>query len=168
MNNVREETRLRQSIKRLIIFFIAGLVLSGVTAFPMEAELNLLSSGLMISGADNVLVRWVEQVYRAIHQTNRDFPFLAYGTDWLAFAHIVIAINFLGPLKDPVKNVWVIQFGIIACIAIFPLAFIAGAVRKIPVYWRIIDCSFGVLGGLLLWYCLKQIRRLESLATLVD
>jgi hypothetical protein len=29
------------------------------------------------------------------------YPFLAYGTDWLAFAHIVIAVFFIGPLVKP-------------------------------------------------------------------
>ena len=32
------------------------------------------------------------------------FFIIAYGTDWLAFAHITIAVAFLGPLKDPVRN----------------------------------------------------------------
>jgi hypothetical protein len=32
-------------------------------------------------------------------------PWLAYGTDWLAFAHIVIAVFFIGPFVDPVQNI---------------------------------------------------------------
>ena len=163
MKKIPEEIRLKRLIKRLIVLFITGLILSGITAFPIQTELNLLSKFLQNINADNELSRWVFQVSKAVSNTNHDYPFLAYGTDWLAFAHIVIAINFLGPLKDPIKNIWVIQFGIIACLAIFPLAFIAGAIRNIPFYWRIIDCSFGVFGGLLLWYCLKKIQKLERI-----
>jgi len=37
------------------------------------------------------------------------YPFIAYGTDWLAFAHFVIAIAFIGPWRDPVRNVWVVE-----------------------------------------------------------
>lgn len=81
---------------------------------------------------------WIHKVYSALHQTNLNYPFLAYGYDWLAFAHLVIAIAFLGPLKDSVKNKWIIQFGIIACCMIFPLAFIAGHLRGIPFYWQLI------------------------------
>jgi hypothetical protein len=98
-----------------------------------------------------------------VKDTNTKYPFLSYGTDWLAFAHLVIAVAFLGPLKNPVKNIWVIEFGIIACLMVFPLAFIAGAVRGIPFYWRLIDCSFGVLGLIPLVWCYKLIRKLEQI-----
>jgi hypothetical protein len=33
-------------------------------------------------------------VQEAIARTNREYPFLAYGTDWLAFARLVIAVAF--------------------------------------------------------------------------
>jgi hypothetical protein len=29
------------------------------------------------------------------------YPWLAYGTDWLAFGHITIAVAFAGPIRDP-------------------------------------------------------------------
>ena len=86
---------------------------------------------------------------------------MSYGTDWLAFAHVVISVAFIGPLRDPVKNIWVIQFGMISCFMVFPLAFIAGPIRGIPLYWQLIDCSFGVFGFALLYYCYKNILKLE-------
>src|SRR5918993_3520269 len=156
-----EESKLRRRIRNVVIVFTIGLLLSGITAFPIETQLAIAYEN--ISWFPKYVQSWISAVYLAVKDTNQHYPYLAYGTDWLAFAHIVISINFLGPLKDPIKNVWVIQFGIIACIAVFPLAFIAGAVRNIPFYWRIIDCSFGVFGGLLLWYCLKQIEKLERI-----
>jgi hypothetical protein len=79
----------------------------------------------------------------------------------LAFAHFVLAILFIGPYKNPVKNKWVIEFGMIACILIIPFAFVAGYYRGIPIYWRLIDCSFGVIGILPLWYCYRKIKFLE-------
>lgn len=30
---------------------------------------------------------WLHRVYEALSVTNRQYPFLAYGTDWLAFAN---------------------------------------------------------------------------------
>jgi hypothetical protein len=80
------------------------------------------------------LVQWVQRVHAALYDTDRRYPFLAYGTDWLAFAHLAIAVAFIGPLRDPVRNKWVLVFGTIACIGVVPLALIAGAVRGIPLY----------------------------------
>jgi len=36
------EQRLKTRIRLLLIFFITGLVLSGITAFPVESELSLI------------------------------------------------------------------------------------------------------------------------------
>ena len=77
---------------------------------------------------------------QALTVTNGSYPFLAYGTDWLAFAHLMIAIAFIGPYRDPVRNQWVITFGLIACAAVIPLALICRPLRGIPMYWRLIDC----------------------------
>jgi hypothetical protein len=101
------------------------------------------------------------RVRDALIDTNAKYPFLAYGTDWLAFAHLVIAVAFVGPLRDPVRNVWVIEFGMIACVMVIPLALIAGAARGIPIFWRLIDCSFGVFGIVPLRLCWREIKRLE-------
>ncbi|HTE00618.1 MAG TPA: hypothetical protein VK668_15100, partial [Mucilaginibacter sp.] len=54
-------------------------------------------------------------------------------------------------------------FGMIACVMIFPLAFIAGPVRGIPIYWRFIDCSFGIIGFIPLYYTRKYIKQLTGI-----
>jgi hypothetical protein len=140
------ETRnktLRQT--RIILWtFIVFLALSGITAFPLETEMKFLVDNPQLYPSS--FIPWLTQTYEAIHQTNITYPFMAYGTDWLAFAHLVLAVVFIGAIKDPARNIWVIQFGMIACVMVFPLALIAGAVRNIPFYWRLIDCSFGVIG----------------------
>jgi hypothetical protein len=162
LQNPQHELR---TIRRLITLFIIGLVLSGLTAFPIEWQLRLAHQWMTNWGWDNDLSNWITQAYQGIADTNRKYPFISYGTDWLGFAHLVIAVAFLGPWKDPIRNIWVIEFGIIACIAIFPLAFIAGTVREIPVYWRFIDCSFGIIGGSLLFLCREKIKRFEKIMT---
>ena len=136
-----------------------ALVLSGITAFPIETELNIAIKHL--NSFPLFVQKWLLLVHNGVSETNKNYPFISYGTDWLAFAHIVIAIAFLGPLKDPVKNIWVIQFGIIACVLIVPLALIAGPIRGIPFYWQMIDCSFGVFGFIPLYICNNKIRQLE-------
>ena len=98
--------------------FIVGLVLSGVTAFPLQAESSSLVS-LAHSGFLRPIVEftglgaWIERVNEGLIAMNVRYPFLAYGTDWLAFAHLVIAVAFIGPFIDPVRNKWVISFGLI-------------------------------------------------------
>ncbi len=145
-------------IRRLLIFVMVMLALSGITAFPAEAELKWL---LQFTGNSPSLVHtWLQQVYTALRETNSRYPFLMYGYDWLAFAHIVIALAFMGPYKDPKKNSWVIEWAMIACVGVLPLALIAGPVRGIPLYWQFIDCSFGVLGIIPLWMCRRWIKQL--------
>lgn len=162
------QRKLERSIRRLIILFIIGLVLSGVTAFPIESQLSIANRGIEILSWKNDFAAWVQRVYEGVHETNSVYPFIAYGTDWLAFAHLVIAVAFIGPLRDPVRNIWVIEFGLIACAAIFPLAFIAGSSRGIPVYWQLIDCSFGLIGGILLYVCRTKILKLKNVGVKKD
>ena len=155
-------SKLEFEIKRLISFFIAGLVLSGITAFPLEWEVSLLQNIFQPWRWNNALAQWIELIYEGLRETNQNYPFIGYGTDWLGFAHLVIAVAFVGPWRDPVKNKWIIEFGIIACLSIFPFAFIAGSIRGIPIFWRIVDCSFGIIGGLLLWKCYQKVKTLEK------
>ncbi|GAA3597234.1 hypothetical protein GCM10022198_21720 [Klugiella xanthotipulae] len=151
-------------IRVWIVFFIVALVLSGVTAFPLEAELRLASTVLHSSPLADLLpglLEWVDRVRDGLIDTNNRYSFMAYSSDWLAFAHLVIAAAFWGPLRDPIRNVWVIQWGMIACAGVLPLALIAGAVRGIPPGWQLIDMSFGVFGIIPLIIVYRLIRRLE-------
>ena len=152
-------------IRLLIGLFILGLVLSGITAFPLLRELNLLCSILGVSNIHNPdgytgLTWWILLVRQALEQTYSRFPFIAYGTDWLAFGHLTIALFFIGPWIDPARNTWVLRAGLIACVAVIPLALICGPIRGIPFYWRLIDCSFGVVGFIPLWLALRLTREL--------
>jgi hypothetical protein len=158
MKSYREQEK---GIRRWIIFFMICLVLSGLTAFPLETELGLLVRMWPVS-RNGDLYAWVLKVYQGLVDVNGRYPFMAYGYDWLAFAHLVIAAAFIGPLRDPVRNKWIIEFGMIACILVIPLAFIAGEIRGIPLYWRLIDCSFGIAGLLPLSICYRKIGLLEK------
>jgi hypothetical protein len=156
----QNEKRLTQRIRFCIWIMIAGLAISGITAFPLETELQMLVNH---SAGYSIEVRnWLNTVYTAIKETNQTYPFLSYGTDWLAFAHVMLAIVFVGPLRNPVKNIWVIEFGMIACVLIIPLAFIAGEIRGIPFFWRLVDCSFGVIGIIPLMVCHRAAKRLQA------
>ena len=158
-----EQAQTLRSIRIWLSLFILGLVLSGITAFPLEHETDWLSRLLVEHPIfpHNVIL-WIGRVHSALRDTDTRYPFLPYGTDWLAFAHLVLAVAFVGPLIDPVRNKWVLQFGLIACAAVVPLALIAGCIRGIPLVWRLIDCSFGVFGAIPLWIVLSRTSRLEQ------
>lgn len=159
MNQTDITTTLRH-IKTCMLIIIIGLALSGITAFPIQTELEIFIQHS--NNNSSQLSNWLHTIYNAVKTTNQNYPWLSYGTDWLAFAHIMLAVLFVGPLLHPLKNKWVVQFGLIACLAIFPLAFIAGGIRGIPVFWRLIDCSFGVFGCIPLYIALQLIRKIEA------
>ena len=154
---VKNETK---AIRRLLAFFMFALAISGITAIPLEWELSILQRffdpGTNIGG-------WIDHVYAGIKATEQRFPFLFYGYDWLAFAHFVLALVFIGPYNDPVRNKWVIEFGIYACLLIIPFALVAGHFRGIPFGWRFIDCMFGVIGIVPLLICYRKTLALEQL-----
>ncbi|MCX4689327.1 hypothetical protein OG401_34380 [Kitasatospora purpeofusca] len=163
-----DRTALRR-VRRLLWLFVVCLVLSGLTAFPLESETRWLADlaagpGAPVTDRFPALLEWILRVRDGIAETNARYPFLAYGTDWLAFAHLVIAAAFVGPLKDPVRNVWVIRWAVLACAGIVPLALICGPLRGIPLYWRFIDMSFGVIGVVPLLMVLRALRPLVERA----
>ena len=88
-----------------------------------------------------------------------EYPFLLYGYDWLAFAHIVLSILFIGAIRDPVKNVWVVQFGLICCVLVPFLAAVFIPIRGLPSCWFLIDFAFAPAAALPLWIALRDIRR---------
>lgn len=161
---MRHEAKALRRLRIWLSLFIAGLVLSGVTAFPLEREVSVLvvkMDGLgMLHGS--ALLAWLHTVRDALAVTNKRYPFLAYGTDWLAFGHLAIAVAFLGLWIDPVRNKWLITWGLITCSAVAPLAFAAGAIRGIPLYWRFIDSSFGLIGAIPLLFCRYYVVQLEQ------
>ena len=162
-----DSNALRRRIQLLIWLFIVGLVVSGATAIPLVTELNWVARWFPVpEAADNsagaTLARWIHRVRDGVTSGYTEHPFLAYGTDWLAFGHFAIAIAFIGPLRDPVRNIWVLTFGLIACALVVPYALIFGELRSIPVWWRLIDCAFGLIGFPLLWHARQLTLQLEA------
>ena len=168
MARMTEGERLRR-VRVWIVLFMVGLVLAGITAFPLVTESGWLVSwatdpGSPLAGPAGRMpsaVAWIRQVHEGLRVTSQAYPFLAYGTDWLAFAHLTIATAFVGPLRDPVRNIWVLDFGLIACAGIIPLALICGPLRGLPLWWLPVDMSFGVLGAVPLLLARRHIRAVE-------
>ncbi|MFJ3307966.1 hypothetical protein ACIPSA_33750 [Streptomyces sp. NPDC086549] len=161
-----DRAALLKGIRVWLVSFVVCLVLSGATAFPLVHELRWTEDVLRsLSVPEHLpgLMDWISRVRRGLDAVDAEYPFVLYGTDWLAFAHLVIAVAFLGPYRDPVRNIWVVEFGMIACAGIIPLALICGPVRGIPFWWSLVDMSFGVFGVLPLYVVRKKIKRLEVL-----
>ncbi len=169
-----ERRSLRRRFRIALTIFIFGLVVSGVTAFPLRWELDLLASAVGVGNPASDLESlagiqyWIAYVRNGLHAAYQDYPFLGYGTDWLAFAHLAIAVFFIGPLREPEGHDWILKSGLITCFGVFPLALICGPIREIPFYWRLLDCSFGLFGSLPLLYCLSISSRLNGDLTRFD
>ncbi len=161
---------LRSRLRLWSWIFIVGLAASGLTAIPIQTQFDLLARvlGSDFRGAGWMPVfaaDWLTTAYIGVSKTAAQAPFVWYGTDWLAFGHLAIALSFVGALKDPVRNRWLYDFGLLACAAVIPWALVFGALRGIPLWWRCIDCSFGVFGAIPLWLCRRWALELEVMGT---
>lgn len=143
-----------KTIRLHLAAFIVLLLISGVTAFPIRQEVGFLFSSKEVF--PGFMMQWISQLHSVIGSTPE---IMLYGTDWLAFAHIVIALFFIPVCLDPQRYKANLLAGIAACLLIFPLAFICGPLRGIPFFHQLIDCSFGLLGGLYLYYILRKINQ---------
>jgi len=165
----RQESNLRRRVHALTWLMIVGLVVSGITAIPLKREIDWLvrHTPSIASSSETTtdgVAPWLLKIRDAIRTTDSQFPFLFYGTDWLAFGHFVIAVAFIGALRHPVRNRWLFDFGLIACAMVIPYALIMGAARGIPLWWRLVDCSFGVFGAIPMLLCRRYVDQLEARA----
>jgi hypothetical protein len=164
MGGLMTADTLRKRARYLLEFFVVALIVSGLTAVPLKWEIDILQStigeGTFMDRLWPAMARWISFVHQGLAEIDQEYRFMFYGTDWLAFGHVVIAISFLGPLRDPVKNLWVIESGMIACVLVIPVAMIFGPIRGIPFFWRLLDCSFGVFGIIPLWMSRNYVRRI--------
>jgi hypothetical protein len=62
-------------IRVLLWIFIVGLVISGVTALPLETELRILTQW---AGAGPGAAEWFLRIRDALIETNAKYPFIAY------------------------------------------------------------------------------------------
>ncbi len=156
---------LTRRVRLICAFFMIALILSGLTAIPIKWEVARLTALL----AENTpaarlfppLARWLSQIRLGLHQTGPNHDFLFYLTDWLAFGYIFIGLAFYGPLRDPVKNIWIINWAVILFAAAFPTILISAHVRNIPLFWQLFDLSSALLGLSLLLLTRHYIKQLQ-------
>jgi len=150
-----------------LLLFIIGLTLSGLSAILVEPAMKFLEGiagdGSRIGAASPELATWLTDVYHGVRNTGREYPFLFYGTDWLAFAHLAIIVIFLAPLRKPARNLPIIHAGMIVCVLAIPWALFFGPIRDVPFFWQLIDCSFGVVGLIALLLARRCTRKLIAI-----
>jgi hypothetical protein len=151
-------------LRAVLTAFIIGLVVSGVTALPLEHEIRFLNNwvGQIAFLKQTLIPDWIGQVNSGLIDTYSHYPWIAYGTDWLAFGHFAIAFFFIAAVCRPAQSRLILQAGIAACISVIPIALICGAIRGIPMWWRLIDSSFGIVGIIPLIYSLRLLSHIEK------
>jgi len=155
-------TKLKRA-KWMLAIVAFGLLVSGVTVWPAQSELNLIVQVLW--GEDKptgALHRFLVNVLQGLESTNANYPFMFYAHDWLAFAHVMLAILFAGAIRDPARNVWVIQCGLIMCASIPILAGVCIPIRGLPSWWFFIDFAFAPAAAIPLWIALRDVTAHEK------
>jgi len=154
------ELKLARLMLAIVVF---GLLVSAITIWPAVPELKL---AVRIAWGDGeptgTLHKFVLQAIDGLESVGARYPFMLYAHDWLAFAHIVLAILFAGAMRDPVRNIWVVQCGLIMCALVPVLAGICIPCRGLPLCWFWIDCAFAPAAAVPLWIALRAIRRVEA------
>ena len=142
---------------------VFGLIVSAVTIWPAITELELGVKFFWGDGpADGGVHAFVLEVIETLKIMNKEYPYMLYAHDWLAFAHIVLGILFAGAIKDPVRNKWIVQCGLIMCALVPVLAGICIPLRGLPLTWFWIDFAFAPAAALPLLIALRDIRAAEK------
>jgi len=100
-----ERASLLRKLRLVLGLFTAALVLSGLTAFPLKSEMEHV---VAMRGLEHVTLteagpgfdRWILTVRNGLRESYARYPWLAYGTDWLAFAHLVNSLRLTRALEN--------------------------------------------------------------------
>ena len=161
-----ELDNLLRRFRLTLSLLIAGLVVSGLAYFALLRETTLVLHSRLLQGTgllETPFGPWLNEVHRVLAQQASQAPVLFYATDWLGFAHLVMALALVGPLRHPVRNRWVIDFGLSACLGVPLMALFAGSIRGVPMYWQLVDCTFGLAGAATLLLCRHYLGLMERL-----
>jgi len=149
--------------KLMLAIVVFGLIVSAVTIWPAIPELKMAVS---IAWGDaeptGTLHKFVLQAIDGLEAMEADYPFMLYAHDWLAFALIMLAILFAGAIKDPVRNIWIVQCGLIMCALVPIIPVICIPIRNLPWIWFWMDFAFAPAAALPLWIALRDIKRAEA------
>jgi len=164
----RQREKSLKVIRLMLAIVAAGLVLAGLTTFWLPWEVTRLLDVVFQRSSTAVPFfsteyRMLLQVEKGLQYLQQNFPQFFLGTDYLGFAHIMFALLFIGAIRDPLKNLWTIQFGMIAAALVIPGAFVFGTVRGLPVMHYFIDASFGIGAIIPFYIALREAKKISRL-----
>jgi len=149
--------------KWMLGIVVFGLVVSAVTIWPVVTELKTAVHMVWGDGEPSgELHAFVLKSIEGIEYVDANYPFMLYAHDWLAFAHLALALMFAGAIRDPVRNILIVKCGLVYCMLIPLLAGICIPIRGLPHFWFLIDVAFAPAAGLPLWIAYRDIRRVEK------
>ncbi len=161
-----EQHKIKRRIRVLLILFVLGLAFGCHIVLFVTPELallnNMLGPGTRMGQYFPNLSAWINHLYEGITETYSKYPFVAYCMDWLAFAQLAFIIFFIGAIIDPLRNIWIIKSGMVICVMHILLAFGGGSFRGVPLFWQLLDSTFGILGLIVLYLAYKSIKYLEK------
>ena len=153
-------------IRIMLVIFIIGLGISCQAVIFVRPQLAWFKK---YSGPETFVGRnfpsvseWVSSLHEGFTITYETYPFIEYCMLWLAFAHIVLIIMCVGVVKNPVRNIWIVQGCMISCIMLVPTVLLLGPVFRIPLFHCIIDGLFGLAGIIPLGIVYRDIKRLSE------
>ncbi len=153
-------------IRVCLSLFFVGLVFGLHTVVFVRAETTWMADrfgrGTFVEERWPTVAAWFEHLHIAFATTYTTYPVIAYCMDWLGYACIVLAVLMVGAIKDPVRNIWIVQAFMVGCTIAFVMPLVMGPLRGIPLFWRLIDSSFGLVGFFLLLLPYRLIRGLEA------
>ncbi len=153
-------------IRLCLALLMAGLLFSSLPGFfPLNGTKWILGLLARTShfGDGTPLFTWFLGTRQALMATSLTARFLFYATNRDGLSRILFALLFLGPYRDPVRNRWVINFGLLSCAALVLFAFVAGEIQGMPFLWRCADAAFALLCALPLLLCKHYIHLFEHI-----
>lgn len=146
---------------RVMLAIVAlGLFASGVTVWPWDWELRMALSLLDAIGWPAPLAELLHEIHTDMCRLREEESFVLYIADWLAYAHLVLTALFIMAMKDPVRNIMVVRFGLLCCATVPVLAVTCIPQRGIPLFWIAVDSSFA-LAAVPLLIALRDLQRIE-------
>jgi hypothetical protein len=78
--NVMDINKSYRIIRILLAFFMSGLILSGVTAFPLVIEVNILGkimgNGSWVESIWPDMAHWISLVEHGLNEIHNNYPFM--------------------------------------------------------------------------------------------
>lgn len=155
-------SRIRLVLAIAIVCLILGSLATLAAPHTISVVLSILSRMEIATPDTSHSFRWLQHIQLQLGRDSDLHPMLHFCADLFAFVQLVFALALIGPLRNPIRNQWVIQFGILACCGLIPVALILGPWHGLPMAWRLVSCGAALCGIVTLMLCRHYITLYEN------